>query len=49
MLEAGKENQFFHSQKDRTEHVLNDRTKRIDRHEVASVEGNLKRLFTIRA
>ena len=38
--EAGKENQFFHAQKDQTTRVLNDRTKRMDRHEVASVGGN---------
>ncbi|MFD1745018.1 type VI secretion system tip protein TssI/VgrG, partial [Rhizobium helianthi] len=38
--EAGKENQFFHAQKDQTTRVLNDRTKRIDRHEVASIGGN---------
>ncbi|MBW6422193.1 type VI secretion system tip protein VgrG [Rhizobium sp. XQZ8] len=38
--EAGKENQFFHAQKDQTTRVLNDRVKRVDRHEVAAVGGN---------
>ncbi|WP_337270887.1 type VI secretion system tip protein TssI/VgrG [Oryzifoliimicrobium ureilyticus] len=38
--ENGKENQFFHAQKDQTTRVRNDRTKRIDRHEVSSIGGN---------
>ncbi|EJN05781.1 type VI secretion system tip protein TssI/VgrG [Phyllobacterium sp. YR531] len=38
--EAGKENQFFHAQKDQTTRVLNNRTKRIDANEVSSVGAN---------
>ena len=38
--EAGKENQFFHAQKDQTTRVLNNRTKRVDADEVASIGGN---------
>ena len=38
--DAGRENMFFHAQKDQTTRVLNDRIKRVDRHEVAAVGGN---------
>ncbi|MDK4706629.1 type VI secretion system tip protein TssI/VgrG, partial [Rhizobium sp. CNPSo 4062] len=38
--DAGRENMFFHAQKDQTTRVRNDRTKRVDRHEVASIGGN---------
>lgn len=38
--EKGKENQFFHAQKDQTTRVLNNRTKRIDANEVASIGAN---------
>ncbi|MEP7455229.1 type VI secretion system tip protein TssI/VgrG [Phyllobacterium sp. SB3] len=38
--EAGKENQFFHAQKDQTTRVLNNRTKRVDANEVSSVGAN---------
>lgn len=34
------ENMFFHAQKDHTTRVLNDRTSRVDRHDVYSVGGN---------
>jgi type VI secretion system secreted protein VgrG len=37
---TGEENMFFHAQKDQTTRVLNNRTKRVDRHEVASIGGN---------
>lgn len=37
---AGKENQFFHAQKDRTERILNNSTKRIDASEVTSIGVN---------
>ncbi|MHC1550375.1 type VI secretion system Vgr family protein [Phyllobacterium sp. K27] len=38
--EKGKENQFFHAQKDQTTRVLNNRTKRVDANEVSSVGAN---------
>jgi type VI secretion system secreted protein VgrG len=38
--EAGKENQFFHAQKDQTIKVLNNRVKRVDSHQVESVGQN---------
>jgi len=38
--DAGRENMFFHAQKDQTTRVLNDRTKRIDRHEVSAIGAN---------
>ena len=38
--DAGRENMFFHAQKDQTTRVRNDRTIRVDRHEVASIGGN---------
>ncbi|MBW6425280.1 type VI secretion system tip protein VgrG [Rhizobium sp. XQZ8] len=38
--ENGRENMFFHAQKDQTTRVLNDRTKRVDRHEVSAIGGN---------
>ncbi|TDK29599.1 type VI secretion system tip protein VgrG [Rhizobium deserti] len=38
--EAGRENMFFHAQKDQTTRVLNDRIKRIDRHEVSAIGAN---------
>ncbi len=37
---TGGENMFFHAQKDHTTRVLNDRTARIDSHDVHSVGGN---------
>ena len=36
----GRENQFFHAQKDQTTRVLNNRTKRIDANEVAPIGAN---------
>ena len=36
----GRENQFFHAQKDQTTRVLNNRTKRIDANEIASIGAN---------
>jgi type VI secretion system secreted protein VgrG len=36
----GRENQFFHAQKDQTTRVLNNRTKRVDSNEVASIGAN---------
>ncbi|MEI5681089.1 MULTISPECIES: type VI secretion system tip protein TssI/VgrG [unclassified Mesorhizobium] len=38
--EAGRENMFFHAQKDQTTRVLNNRTARIDSHDVHSVGGS---------
>ncbi|WP_105428216.1 type VI secretion system tip protein TssI/VgrG [Neorhizobium sp. T6_25] len=38
--DAGRENMFFHAQKDQTTRVLNDRTKRVDRHEVSAIGSN---------
>lgn len=38
--EAGKENMFFHAQKDQTVKVLNNRVKRVDSHQVESVGQN---------
>ena len=38
--DAGRENMFFHAQKDQTTRVLNDRTKRVDRHEVSAIGAN---------
>ncbi|KAA9384179.1 type VI secretion system tip protein TssI/VgrG [Neorhizobium galegae] len=38
--ENGRENMFFHAQKDQTTRVLNDRTKRVDRHEVSAIGAN---------
>ncbi len=38
--DAGRENMFFHAQKDQTTRIRNDRTKRVDRHEVSSIGGN---------
>ncbi|MFV0302574.1 MAG: type VI secretion system Vgr family protein, partial [Paracoccus sp. (in: a-proteobacteria)] len=38
--ENGIQNMFFHAQKDQTTRVLNDRIKRIDRHEIAAVGQN---------
>jgi type VI secretion system secreted protein VgrG len=38
--EAGKENFFQHAQKDMTTKVLNDATRRVDRHEVHSIGAN---------
>jgi type VI secretion system secreted protein VgrG len=38
--EAGRENMFLHAQKDMTERVLNNRTARVDSHDVFSVGGN---------
>lgn len=37
---TGGENMFFHAQKDHTTLVLNDRTARVDSHDVHSVGGN---------
>ncbi|MEN3794857.1 type VI secretion system tip protein TssI/VgrG [Fulvimarina sp. MAC3] len=37
---TGRENMFFHAEKDHTSRVLNDRTARVDRHDVYSVGGN---------
>ncbi|MFT4133515.1 type VI secretion system Vgr family protein [Labrys sp. (in: a-proteobacteria)] len=37
---TGGENMFFHAQKDHTTRVLNDRTARVDSHDVHSVGGN---------
>ncbi len=36
----GRENQFFHAQKDQTTRVLNNRTKRVDANEVSSIGAN---------
>ncbi|WP_105421606.1 type VI secretion system tip protein TssI/VgrG [Neorhizobium sp. T25_27] len=38
--DAGRENMFFHAQKDQTTRILNDRTKRVDRHEVSAIGSN---------
>ncbi len=38
--QKGIENMFFHAQKDQTTRVLNDRTKRVDRHEAAFIGEN---------
>lgn len=38
--EKGKENQFFHAQKDQTTRVLNNRVKRVDANEIASIGAN---------
>ncbi|KQO72667.1 hypothetical protein ASF22_13170 [Methylobacterium sp. Leaf87] len=38
--DAGRENMFFHAQKDHTTRVLNDKTKRVDANEVASIGAN---------
>lgn len=37
---AGQENQFFHAQKDRSEHILNNATKRVDTSHVLSIGKN---------
>ena len=37
---AGREEVFVHAQKDMAVHVLNDRVKRVDSHEVESIGGN---------
>jgi type VI secretion system secreted protein VgrG len=37
---TGAENMFFHAQKDQTTRVLNNRTARVDSHDVYSVGGN---------
>ncbi|MVA49155.1 type VI secretion system tip protein VgrG, partial [Agrobacterium vitis] len=38
--ENGKENMFFHAQKDQTIKVLNNRVKRVDAHQVESIGQN---------
>jgi type VI secretion system secreted protein VgrG len=38
--EKGEENMFFHAQKDHTTRILNNRTARVDKHDVYSVGGN---------
>ena len=38
--EKGVENMFFHAQKDQTTRILNNRTARVDRHDVYSVGGS---------
>ncbi|MGL5009378.1 MAG: type VI secretion system Vgr family protein [Paracoccaceae bacterium] len=38
--EKGEENMFFHAQKDQTTRILNNRTARVDQHDVYSVGGN---------
>ena len=38
--DAGRQNMLFHAQKGQTNRIRNDRTKRVDRHEVASIGGN---------